>query len=67
MEVSKLSLPADEVVGITHGEPELEAENCKLGERAVADCVPGLVRGDVLQGTKGGLEIRVRLGSSNRK
>ena len=30
VEVSKLSLPADEVVGIAHGEPELKAENCKL-------------------------------------
>ena len=43
VEVSKLSLPADEGLWVTNGEPQLKTYHRKLRERAVAHSVLGLV------------------------
>ena len=36
-EVSKLRLPDDQVLGVLHGHPVLEGEDCLLGEDAVGN------------------------------
>ena len=59
VKVSKLCLPAHQVVGVAHGEPQFKPQHCKLREGAVAHGVPGLAGGDVLQGTVHGERGRV--------
>ena len=48
MEVSKLSLPTDQGARIADGEPQFKPQHGILTERAIADCVLGLLRRDVL-------------------
>lgn len=43
VEVTKLSLPDNQGIGVGHGEAQLKAQHCILRERGVADCVGGLV------------------------
>lgn len=47
--VAELGLPNDQRVGIGQRVAELEAQNGKLGQRAVADCIVGLVDGQMVE------------------
>lgn len=49
VEVTKLSLPNDQGIGVGHREAQLKAQHCILREGGVADCVWGLVRVQVGQ------------------
>ena len=44
-EISELTFPDDQGVGIRHRVAEFEAQDAKLGQRTVADAVNGLATG----------------------
>lgn len=51
VEISKLCLPAHQLVRVTHGESQFKSQHSKLRQRAIAHCVPRLVWGYMFQRT----------------